>query len=203
MIKISYNINLGRVKGDTGTSYIPSIVIQNGKQYIKYTSSDNTPLPDVLQGLHPFNSKFYEPSLSPDGNSLVFSLQSNVSDTITLSNVKGAPGRNLINIKVVENVPNVASLTDSDKNIIYLLKDNNNNTALEAAIYDETTNDFIYLDIASMISFDTYLTNEDAYNKEETYNKNEINDLLGYLENRINDINDIMRNEDDVSLNNE
>ena len=59
---MSYNQDLGRVKGDKGTTYIPSITLENGKQYISYESDDGTPIPSVLQKKE-FTSFVYKPSL--------------------------------------------------------------------------------------------------------------------------------------------
>ena len=57
---MSYDKNLGRVKGDTGTTYIPIITIDPNtlKQYIEFQSSDGTPVPESLQKRE-FTSRIY------------------------------------------------------------------------------------------------------------------------------------------------
>lgn len=191
---MSYNVDLGRVKGNDGTSYIPKIIIKEGKQYIKYQSNDNSPLPESLQQEQLFNSQYYEPHISNDGQ-ITFTLKSNANTELTFPSLKGEPGRNLINIKVVNNLPSVVGLNDDDKNIIYILKGNNN--TLQAAIYDDSTQDFIVLNLNSMIEFNDYYTKNEVYNKNDTYSRDEIDTLLGNINTTIDDINDILLNSND------
>ena len=140
--------NLGRVKGDSGTSYIPHIIINNGKQYVTYEANDGTELPSSLQGLHEFNSYVYVPYLDSDGN-LTFSLSNNVNEQVSLGNIKGEPGKATIGTIIVQELPNPATLSDEDKNLIYII--DNDNAYLDAAVYSPEKDDFVFVELVLLV----------------------------------------------------
>lgn len=176
---MSYDKNLGRVKGDTGTTYIPIITIDPNtlKQYIEFQSSDGTPVPESLQKRE-FTSRIYYPSLDNEGN-LSFTLQTNADSSVVVGNVKGEKGDSTIHIESCryDELP-TPPLTDIQKGTIYVITDTDD-TYLDAVIYSESKGDYVYLE--NKIRFDNYYTKSETYNKTELYNKDEIAGQLGTI----------------------
>ena len=183
---MSYDKNLGRVKGDAGTSYIPQITIENNKQYISFISNDGTDVPASL-AKREFMSKIYRPHLDSNGN-LYFTLENNDEATVNVGNVKGPMGEATIGIQVVTELPNPVGLTTDQKRQIYVIDDGE--AYLGAAVYDETKRDFVYLE--SMIQLDEYAKKVNVYDKQHTYSKEQIDSLLCNIEDKINTINEVM-----------
>lgn len=179
---MSYNTDLGRVKGDAGTTYIPQITLKNGKQYISYTSNDGTPIPAELAEKE-FTSFVYKPILDEDGN-LSFTLTSDlVAGPIQVGNIKGPVGNSTIGVKIVQQKPNFNDLSDEEKellaegkNFIYVI--DSNEAYADVGIF-KANGDFVYLE--NKLRFDNYYTKSEVYNKTETYSKSEIATQLGNI----------------------
>lgn len=174
---MSYDKNLGRVKGDTGTTYIPSITIENNKQYISFTSSDGTPVPASLQKRE-FASYVYVPAYDESTGILSFTLQTGVDSSVVAGNVKGPKGDSTIRIESCTYNELPANPTAIQKGTIYVITDTDD-TYLDAVIYSETKGDYVYLE--NKIRFDNYYTKQETYNKTELYNKEEIAGQLGTI----------------------
>ena len=178
---MSYNQDLGRVKGDKGTTYIPSITLENGKQYISYESDDGTPIPSVLQKRE-FTSFVYKPSLDENGN-LSFALSSDLTATLSLGNIKGPVGDSTIGIRVVDAEPEYNNLSDAEKTLItngksHIYVIDTNEAYLGAGVF-KTDGSFKYLE--SKLRFDNYYLKTETYHKDDVYNKQEIATQLGSI----------------------
>lgn len=179
---MSYNTDLGRVKGDAGTTYIPQITLKNGKQYISYTSNDGTPIPAELAEKE-FTSFVYKPILDEDGN-LSFTLTSDlVAGPIQVGNIKGPVGNSTIGVKIVQQKPNFNDLSSEEKellaegkNFIYVI--DSNEAYADVGIF-KANGDFVYLE--NKLRFDNYYTKSEVYKKTETYSRNEIATQLGNI----------------------
>ena len=182
---MSYNKNLGKVKGDTGTTYIPSIITRNGKQYISFTSSDGTALPAGLRDPIEITPQVYMPRIN-DNNELEFYLNSDPSNIINVGNVKGDPGIASIGVRTVEELPNINTLTEDDKKYIYII--DNGDAYLDAAVFSD--NKFVYLE--SIVRFNDYALLRDVYTRDESYSKAQIDNLLCNIDDKIKKINNIM-----------
>lgn len=178
---MSYNQDLGRVKGDKGTTYIPSITIENGKQYISFTSDDGTPIPSSLQKRE-FQSLVYKPELDANGN-LLFYLTNSTPANLNVGRVKGDTGNSTIGVKVVDAKPEYATLPQAEKDLIdenkgYVYLINTDDVYLDAGVFD-TNKEFVYFE--NKVRFENYYTKSETYNKNEVYNKTEISNQLGTI----------------------
>lgn len=178
---MSYNTDLGRVKGDKGTTYIPKITLENGKQYISYESDDGTPIPSALQKKE-FTSFIYKPSLDENGN-LSFVLSSDLTAILNLGNIKGPVGESTIGIRVVDAEPEYNNLSDAEKTLItngnsHIYVIDTDEAYLGAGVFKKDGS-FKYLE--SKLRFDNYYLKTETYHKDDVYNKQEIATQLGSI----------------------
>lgn len=181
---MSYEQNLGRVKGDTGTVYIPQITIEDGKQYISYTSNDGTEIPASLQKQE-FASKVYVPSLTENGH-LYFTLQNDADQNIDVGYIIGPTGHSTIGTKVVSSTPIYNELPQSEKDLIadgrsliYVI--DNDGAYLDSGVFEIKNNEVKFVYFENKVRFNDYYLKTETYSKAETYSKNEIESQLGNI----------------------
>lgn len=199
---MAFQQNLGRVKGDKGTAYIPQITIRDGKQYISYISNDGTAVPASLSEQE-FVSSIYVPYINEEGH-LIFRLQNDADEVIDVGDITGPPGHSTIGTKVVLSEPvyeelptDEQELIDDGKSLIYIIS--SDEAYLDVGIFQGRK--FLYLE--NKIRFNEYRLVEDSYSKSETYSKSEISTQLGNIErqqqaisNMLGDVNSIIIQDD-------
>lgn len=162
---MSYRENLGRVKGDKGKVYIPSIVTRNNKKYITWTlQEENNSVPQDID----ITPKVYLPSVDSNGN-ISFVLTESTLNSIGAVNIKGPQGpAGAVDTNVVTNLP---AKSDAQEGIIYIHDDG------IATVFDVDTNDFYDLD--NLVKFNDYCTKEQI--KDYVYNRTDIDNMLGNI----------------------
>ena len=162
---MSYRENLGRVKGDKGKVYIPSIVIRNNKKYITWTlQEENNSVPQDID----ITPKVYLPSVDSNGN-ISFVLTESTPDSIAAVNITGPQGpAGAVNTNVVANLP---AKSEAQEGIIYIHDDG------VATVFDTEENDFFDLD--NLVKFQDYWTKTEI--EQKYYNKTDIDNKLGNI----------------------
>lgn len=191
---MSYEQNLGRVKGDTGTTYIPQITKEDGKLYISYISNDGTPIPTELAKKE-LNSFVYKPYVNSDTKEITFTLTDTTllnpdDDILNFGSIKGDTGNSTIGTKPVTEEPIFEDLPTEEqqmiregRSLIYVI--DTGEAYLDSGIFEIIDDDnnptykFVYFE--NKIRFDDYYTTNQTYAKWEVYNKNEIDVKVGNI----------------------
>lgn len=168
---MSYRENLGKVKGDKGKVYIPSIVTRDNKKYITWTlQEENNSVPQDID----ITPKVYLPSVDSNGN-ISFVLTENTPDSISTNdegepiNIIGPQGpAGAVNTNVVANLPDKAN---AQEGIIYIHDDG------VATVFDTKENNFFDLD--NLVKFNDYWTKTEI--EQKYYNKTNIDNKLGNI----------------------
>lgn len=174
---MSFQKNLGKVKGENGATYIPNVVTENGQQYISFTSTDSS-LEDIEPEL--IDSYVYVPSYNSNTGELSFTLTSisslsPQSNNISIGNIKGDAGTSIIKTEVVNTLPDINNLSDEDKHTIFIV--NTDDSYLDTVIYSEDKDDFVYLE--STHRFGSYYTKNEI--DENFYTQTQIRTQLGQI----------------------
>lgn len=211
---MSYEQNLGRVKGDTGTTYIPQITKENGKLYISYISNDGTPIPNELAKKE-LNSFVYKPYVNPDTKEITFTLTDTTllnpnDDILNFGSIKGDTGNSTIGTKPVPEEPVFEDLPPEEqqmiregRSLIYVI--DTGEAYLDSGVFENTvdSNDnpiikFVYFE--EKLRFDRYYTKSETYNRDELYNRNEIHTQLGNIVEQQNAITRILGDTDSIII---
>lgn len=160
---MSYEKNLGRVKGDTGKVYAPQAVTRNNKRYITWTLQDEGAPPEDIN----ITPQVYMPSIDDNGN-ISFILTENTTNSIPPKNIKGAQGpAGAVDTVVCTN--GLPPKEQANEGIIYIHDDG------IATVFDKDTNDFYDLD--NLLKFNNYLTTAEI--QDNYYNKTQIDNMFG------------------------
>ena len=190
---MSYEQNLGRVKGDAGTTYIPRIQKkEDEKLYISYTSNDGTPIPPELEERE-LSSYVYKPEIDSDTKEISFSLIDASSlekedKKLKFGSIKGDPGYSTIGTRIVPEEPTYDSLPQDEqdlinhnKSLIYII--DNNEGYLDSGIFEynpkNTDHPYKFVYLENHLSFKDYLTLPKAC--EHFHTKSEIYSQLGNI----------------------
>lgn len=212
---MSYEQNLGRVKGDAGTTYIPRIQKkEDGKLYISYTSNDGTPIPPELEEKE-LSSYVYKPYVDPDTKKITFTLTDTASlnpkdDILDFGSIKGDTGNSTIGTKTVPEEPVFDDLPPEEKqmiregrSLIYVI--DTGEAYLDSGVFENTVDSnknpiikFVYFE--EKLRFDRYYTKDETYNKNELYSRNEIHTQLGNIVEQQNAIIRILGDTDSIII---
>lgn len=161
---MAYRESLGRVKGDTGQIYIPSIKEENNNRYIEWTLADEPPADVNRIDITP---KVYLPSIDENGN-ISFILTNVMPASINSVNIKGDKGDpGEVNTTVVSTLPAKA---DAQEGIVYIHDG-------DAFVFDKEENEFYLLD--NLANFDNYYTKDES--DETFYSKTQIDNMFGNI----------------------
>lgn len=181
---MSYDKNLGRVRGDDGKTYTPHVINRNGKQYVQYKDGD------VVVSEYEIKSQIYVPRINPENDHLEFTLSSSPLQSIDLGSIRGPQGVATIGFETVNELPNPNNLTDAQKKLLYIIDDGSEEAYLDVAVYSEDKQDFVYLE--SVVRFNNYALKNRVYDIDNTYSKVQIDGLLGNIQDKIARINNVM-----------
>ena len=168
---MSYRQQLGKVKGDAGKIYVPSMVTRNNKKYITWTLQDEGG--NIPQDID-ITPKFYLPNVDDNGY-ITFTLVESGATALynteaTKKSIKGAQGpAGAVNTVVRDN--GLPPKSEAKEGIIYI-HDNG-----IATVYDEETDNFYDLD--DLLKFNNYSTTVEI--QENYYNKNQIDNMFGNI----------------------
>lgn len=196
---MSYKENLGRVKGETGTSYVPHIVegISGGIPYVKveWEACNDNNLPTSIEGdLFPL---VYKPSIQEDG-SLGFTLSRPDSYYFSLpkeafQGIPGADGH--LATHIISDYDALPTGNDIDTDAIYVTSDGN------CYIWDANSTNPDWITVENLIKFEDYYTKNETYkrydvnNKEDsTYSAQMMDNIMGNTHEAIQYINSILNN---------
>lgn len=170
---MSYKENLGKVRGDTGTSYIPNIIpyksaneVTTGYKLGWIAVNDDT-APKEISPIN-FYPLVYMPTIEDDGRIRFTLVNSNDADysfltSQTLKGDKGDAGHLATQIVPTEN--DLPSEEDVNIDTIYVTSDGN------CFIWSQVTKDWV--EIENMLKFQDYYTKQETYGKYYNYDENE------------------------------
>lgn len=177
---MSYIENLGRVKGDKGKVYVPSVKVENGKRYI--TWGEPVDAPTAPPGDIDITPKIYTPQLDREGNISFYLSTVNIDDnanimplSINLGKIKGDPGPRgepgAIDIVIVPSGIDYENMQEyKEEGKIYIQDD-------IAKVYDSDEGKFC--EINSLAKFNNYYTKD--YINEHFYDKKTIESKIGNI----------------------
>lgn len=162
---MSYKQRLGKVKGDKGKVYLPSIKTIGNKRYITWTlQEESASVPNDID----ITPKVYLPSIDSNGN-VSFTLADNTNATIPTVNIKGPQGPpGAVNTNVCTDLP---PKSQAKEGVIYI------HDGGIATVYDVETGEFYDLD--NLIKFNDYYTKSES--NERFYTKTEIENMFGSI----------------------
>lgn len=197
---MSYKQNLGRVKGESGTSYVPRIVegITNNIPYVKveWEAHNDTNPPNTIEGdLFPL---VYIPVIDENTGDMRFTLSRPTSYSFTLPKAafQGATGEDgHLATHIVSDFESLPTGDQIDTDAIYVAGDGN------CYIWDSTNTPHDWITIENLIKFEDYYTKNQVYKKYDatdvnnsTYNAGAIDNKIGDAQAAIQQINNILNN---------
>lgn len=206
---MSYEQNLGRVKGDAGTTYIPVITKENGKLYISYTSNDGTPIPAEL-AKRELSSYVYKPLINSNTKEISFiltdtSLLTERDEVLNFGSIKGDTGNSTIGTKIVTEKPEYESLPQNEKqliaegkSLIYVI--DNDETYLDTGVFEKKGDNVKFVYFENKLRFDNYYTINQTYAQWEIYNKGEIDARIGNITEQQNAILRMLGDSDSIII---
>ena len=185
---MSYEKNLGRVKGEQGVAFYPVATIVEDKVTIDWhcTDPDYTgTLPDATDII----PMVYYPHYNSETGMLSWSKRTNegVPPAVKIKGDKGDPGTIQLDVTFVEELPPV---NQAQEGIIYLIKvpDEGDKDKYDSYIYESDVNDFVNLGLSSLDLSKYYTKSEIDGMFNQVYTKNAIDSLIGEVIELQNDI---------------
>lgn len=191
---MSYKENLGRVKGETGTSFVPELkeVVENGirKMKIKWTPINEANVTTPVEAdLLPY---VYVPYYS-GGDTITFSLERASQSSLEFNSIKGEKGdAGHLATKILSDETALPTGNDIDIDTIYVIDDS-------CYIWNQDTSDWVILE--NMIKFQDYYTKNETYGtyqandtQSTTYSADMIDNKIGNVQSAIQQINNILNN---------
>lgn len=191
---MSYKENLGRVKGETGTSFVPTLdeVVENGirKMKIKWNAVNETnPASPAESDFLPY---VYVPYYD-GGDTITFSLERASQPSLSFNSIKGEKGdAGHLATKILADETALPTGNNIDTDTIYVIDES-------CYIWDKNTNDWVVLE--NMIKFQDYYTKNETYGayqsnntQSTTYSADMIDNKIGDVQLAIQQINNILNN---------
>ena len=170
---MAYTKDLGKVKGEDGDVYVPTVKIQNGYLHFNWQLTTKENAQSILSGTN-INIPVYVPSSMDQNGNITFTLNETVrgingevlqSYTFHVKGDQGESGYTTFDIQHISG--NIEDIPTNQRKAgtIYV-----KNT--KAWFYDEQAEDFFMLEGIDL---------SDYYRKSETYNKTEINAMFNEI----------------------
>lgn len=181
---MSYEKNLGRVKGEQGVAFYPTATVTENKVTINwhcteqgYTGTLPNPI-DIIPIV-------YYPNYDSDTGVLSWTKRTDgrLPPSMNIKGDKGDPGNIQLDVSFVDELP---STSEASEGIIYFVKTNGDK--YDTYVYESDKNDFLSLGLSSLDLTNYYTKSEIDNMFNNVYNKQTIDSLIGQVIELQNDI---------------
>lgn len=181
---MSYEKNLGRVKGEQGVAFYPTAIVKEDKVTITWHCTE-----DRYEGTLPEDIDIipivYYPNYNEETGILSWTKHTNqgLPDAMNIKGDKGDPGSVQLDVEFVDTLP---STSQGREGIIYFVS--RPGDKYDTYVYESDKNDFIHLGLSSLDLSNYYTKDEIDSMFNNVYSKTTIDELIGTVIELQNDI---------------
>lgn len=182
---MSYEKNLGRVKGEQGVAFYPKATVTEDKVTITWHCTE-----EGYQGTLPESINIvpivYYPNYDKETGILSWTKQTSqgLPAAMNIKGEKGDPGSVQLDSQFVDKLPNI---NQGQEGVIYFVSHEDEDT-YDTYIYESDKNDFVHLGLSSLDLKNYYTKDEIDTMFSNVYSKTTIDSLIGTVIELQNDI---------------
>lgn len=183
---MSYEKNLGRVKGEQGVAFYPTATVEEDKVIITWHCTENR-----YEGTLPEDISIipivYYPTYNQETGILSWTKHTDqgLPDAMYIKGDKGDPGSVQLDVEFVDELPNTSQ---GQEGIIYFVKRKGEEEKYDTYVYESDKKDFIHLGLSSLDLSNYYTKDEIDSMFNDVYSKTAIDELIGNIVELQNDI---------------